>query len=136
MCGAAFGMAGGEVKRQAGGAEGELYTDLMRIELSAETHETLKLKNYRLGATTTGGGILLGKVLNALREAVPDDERDGIRYTTADSGEWWVEEPVVELNGKAEETLVKCAEALGVSAVEALAMGVDRLVAPSQVTWG
>ena len=74
--------------------------------------------------------------MNALREAVPDDERDGIRYTTADSGEWWVEEPVVELNGKAEETLVKCAEALGVSAVEALAMGVDRLVAPSQVTWG
>ena len=43
---------------------------------------------------------------------------------------------MVEFNGKAEETLVKCAEALGVSAVEALAMGVDRLVTPSQVTWG
>ena len=105
----------------------------MQITVSAETMDELELKAHRLGRTTDG--YHLARVVNALFEHVPEDVRQqaGIRYVATGSGTWSSETRVVVLHGETEDTLQKCAVALGVSEPEAFAQAVSRLVAPAQI---
>ena len=104
----------------------------MQITVSAETIELLVLKRSRLGGTTQG--MLLGNVLNALRDRVPEDQREEIRCIATGIGTWEAETRVVELSGvEMEETLQKCAKALGLSIVDAFTVGIDELPAPSEL---
>lgn len=109
----------------------------MEIKIGKDTADRLAQASHRLGHTTPG--LLLGRVLNKLREKVPPDQRDGIMHIANGSGKWTPGTEKVELTGvEMERTLQECAKALGLSVEDAFERGVDALLGstPSTVQGG